>query len=259
MHSILTLSAFFFTNQEEKLKKVVKQLVDLQEIDSRFDALQLQKGDLPVIIQETEEDLEMKLADKKENEESIQKGEADRRMFQLEIEASNAKLKQYEEQLYRVQTNKEYDAISLEIDTKKMEIKELENKILQSLEEEEDYKKNIEELDGEIKKLESQLLEYKTELEDIMKHTKAEEAQLEKQRDKILSVLDKRYQRQYEKIRKAKGGLAVVAIKKNSCGGCFSAIPPQKIVEIREMNRLYTCEHCGRILVWTDNLYENNK
>lgn len=241
------------------MKKVVKQLVDLQEIDSRFDALQLQKGDLPMIIQEAEEDLESKLTDKKDNEESIKKGEADRRMFQLEIEASKAKLKQYEDQLYKVQTNKEYDAISLEIDTKKMEIKELENKILQSLEEEEEYKKNIEESGEEIKKLEDQLSEYKTELEEIIQHTKAEEAQLEKQREKILADMDKRYQRQYEKIRKAKGGLAVVPIKKNSCGGCFSAVPPQKIVEIREMNRLYTCEHCGRILVWTDNLSENEE
>ncbi len=241
------------------MKKVVKQLVDLQEIDSRFDALQLQKGDLPMIIQEAEEDLETKLTDKKDNEESIKKGEADRRMFQLEIEASKAKLKQYEDQLYKVQTNKEYDAISLEIDTKKMEIKELENKILQSLEEEEEYKKNIEESGEEIKKLEDQLSEYKTELEEIIQHTKAEEAQLEKQREKILADMDKRYQRQYEKIRKAKGGLAVVPIKKNSCGGCFSAVPPQKIVEIREMNRLYTCEHCGRILVWTDNLSENEE
>lgn len=241
------------------MKKVVKQLVDLQEIDSRFDALQLQKGDLPMIIQEAEEDLESKLTDKKNNEESIKKGEADRRMFQLEIEASKAKLKQYEDQLYKVQTNKEYDAISLEIDTKKMEIKELENKILQSLEEEEEYKKNIEESGEEIKKLEDQLSEYKTELEEIIQHTKAEEAQLEKQREKILADMDKRYQRQYEKIRKAKGGLAVVPIKKNSCGGCFSAVPPQKIVEIREMNRLYTCEHCGRILVWTDNLSENEE
>jgi predicted nucleic acid-binding Zn-ribbon protein len=57
--------------------------------------------------------------------------------------------------------------------------------------------------------------------------------------------------KQYERIAKAKEGIAVAPIKKSSCGGCFSAIPPQKIVEIRELNRLFTCEYCGRILVWT--------
>jgi predicted nucleic acid-binding Zn-ribbon protein len=170
----------------------------------------------------------------------------------MEIEAGNEKLKQYEEQLYKVQTNKEYDAISLEIDTKKMEIKELENKILQSLEDEEELKNNIEELVADLKKLEEQLSEYRNELSEIMQHTESEEARLANERQAIVSDIDRRYQNQYDRIRKAKGGLAVVPIKKNSCGGCFSAVPPQKIVEIREMNRLFTCEYCGRILIWLD-------
>ncbi len=245
---------FFFRNyiEEEKLKKVVKQLIDLQEIDSRFDTLQLQKGDLPLMIDEMETELEVKKTEKEELDNNIKKGEADRRMFQMEIEASNEKLKQYEEQLYKVQTNKEYDAISLEIDTKKMEIKELENKILQSLEEEEELRSNIANLDEELQKLDDQLHEYRRELDEIILQTKEEEARLQRGRKNILADIDKRYQWQYERIRQAKAGLAVVPIKKNSCGGCFSAVPAQKIVEIREMNRLYTCEYCGRILVWVD-------
>lgn len=243
-------------SEEDKLKKIVKQLIDLQEIDSRFDALQLQKGDLPLMIEEAEEDLESKIQEKQEIERGIQKGEADRRMFQMEIEASNEKLKQYEEQLYKVQTNKEYDAISLEIDTKKMEIKELENKILQSIEEEEELKYKIEEIEGGIKKLNDQLIEYRRELDEIIFQTREEETLLKKEREKILANMDKRYEWQYDRIRKAKDGLAVVAIKRNSCGGCYSAIPPQKIVEIREMNRLFTCEYCGRIIVWIDENFE---
>ena len=234
------------------MKKLVKQLVDLQKIDSKFDALQLQKGDLPMMIEEAVSERESKSTRKKEMEETIKKGEADRRMFQMEIEAGNEKLKKYEEQLYKVQTNKEYDAISLEIDTKKMEIKELENKILQSLEEEEELKGQIRELQKDVKKLEEQLVEHRRELDDIVQQTRNEERRLTREREKILTEVDKRYQSQYEKIRKAKDGLAVVAVKKNSCGGCFSAIPPQKIVEIREMHRLFTCEYCGRILVWLD-------
>lgn len=238
------------------MKKIVKQLIDLQEIDSRFDVLQLQKGDLPLMIEEAEEDLESKIQEKQEIERGIQKGEADRRMFQMEIEASNEKLKQYEEQLYKVQTNKEYDAISLEIDTKKMEIKELENKILQSIEEEEELKFKIEEIEEGVKKLNDQLKEYRRELDEIILHTREEETLLKKEREKILANIDKRYEWQYDRIRKAKDGLAVVSIKRNSCGGCYSAIPPQKIVEIREMNRLFTCEYCGRILVWIDENFE---
>ena len=234
------------------MKKLVKQLIDLQKIDSKFDALQLQKGDLPFMIEEAEVDLDLKSTRKTEIEEEIKKGEADRRMFQMEIEASNEKLKQYEEQLYKVQTNKEYDAISLEIDTKKMEIKELENKILQSMEEEEEYKKNITELEDEVAKLEQQLVEYRRELDEIIKHTQTEEQKLEAARKKIVTDIDRRYQVKYDRIRNAKAGLAVVPIKKHSCGGCYSAIPPQKIVEIRKMKKIFECEACGRILIWND-------
>ncbi len=234
------------------MKKVVKELVELQEIDSRFDVLQLQKGDLPMMIEEAEQDLKDKQDRRDELQEKISKGEADRRMFQSEIEASKEKLKKYEDQLYSVQTNKEYDAISLEIDTKKMEVSELENKILQSLEEEEETKKIIEELGADIAKLEEQLKDYREELKEIIEQTEEEEKRLSGERKKIVAEIDDRYLRQYDRIRKAKDGLAVVPVKRGSCGGCYSAIPPQKIVEIHENNRLYTCEHCGRILVWVD-------
>ncbi|MBN2365682.1 MAG: hypothetical protein JXL67_05920, partial [Calditrichaeota bacterium] len=113
-------------------------------------------------------------------------------------------------------------------------------------------KARLEELNTEIKRLEEQLGEYRRELDEITRQTQEEESKLLEKREDVLRDIDKRYQWQYERIRKAKDGLAVVPVKKNSCGGCFSAIPPQKIVEIREMNRLYTCEHCGRILVWMD-------
>ncbi|OPX33988.1 hypothetical protein B1H10_04590 [candidate division KSB1 bacterium 4484_188] len=238
------------------MKKIVKQLIELQEIDTRFDELQMQKGDLPLMIEEAENDLEEIKSQENELEIQLKKGEADRRMFQVEIEAGRGKLKEYEDKLYKVQTNKEYDAISLEIDTKKMEINELENKILQSLEEEEETKKNLDELKERLEKVDKQLDEYRHELEEIIKHTRAEEARLSKEREKITEVIDKRILRQYQRIRKAKGGLAVVPIKKGSCGGCFSAIPPQRIVEIRELNRMHTCENCGRILVWIDDFVE---
>jgi predicted nucleic acid-binding Zn-ribbon protein len=235
------------------LKNLVKQLIELQEIDSRFENLQLQKGDLPMIIEESELDLHEKKDQLNEAEQKIKQGELDRRLFQQEIDASKVKLAKYEEQLYQVQTNKEYDAISLEIDSKKVEINEFENKILQSLEEEEELKGIQSDLSDNIKKIESQLAEYKKELNEILEHTISAETQLNHEREKIVRGIDPRFLKRYEKIRKAKNGLSVVAIKKGSCGGCYSSIPPQRTVQIRELDKLYTCEHCGRILVWSDN------
>ena len=232
------------------MKTLLENFIKLQDVDNHLNSLTLQKGDLPVLIEHLEEDLEDKKNRSTELEEKVNKLQSDRRMFDKEMEASKAQLKKYEEQLYRVQNNKEYDAISLEIDTKKVELENLENKIIQTIESEEEFKKEREEITEEISGLETQLKEHRKELEEIILQTQEEEARLLHEREKVAKVIDERFLRQYERIRQAKDGLAVVSIERSSCGGCFSTIPPQRIVEIREAGRLHTCEYCGRILVW---------
>lgn len=234
------------------MKTLLENFVKLQDVDNRLNALKLQKGDLPVIIEQLKEDKENKQNRSVELEEQIGKLQSDRRMFEKEIDASKSQLKKYDDQLYKVQNNKEYDAIALEIDTKKVEIESLENKIIQTLEDEEELKKEQAALADELSNLKIQLKEQEKELEEIILLTQEEEIKLNHEREKVARLIDERYLRQYERIRQAKDGLAVVPIKRSSCGGCFSTIPPQRIVEIREAGRLHTCEYCGRILVWAE-------
>jgi predicted nucleic acid-binding Zn-ribbon protein len=235
------------------VKEVVDNLINLQEIDHRLNELKMQKGDLPQLIETVKEEMNEKKAANEEHKERKEKLQSDRKLYEKEIEASKALFKKYEDQLYKVKTNKEYDAISLEMDTKKIEVEGLEDKILKTLEEDQELENELQVLTEDIKKFESQLKEYEKELEEISSLTAKEENKLLKEREKIAKNIEPRIFKQYERIREAKEGIAVAPIKKSSCGGCFSAIPPQKIVEIREMNRLYTCEYCGRILVWIDN------
>lgn len=234
------------------MKTLLENFVKLQDVDNRLNALKLQKGDLPTIIEQLKEDSGDKKNRSVELEEQIGKLQSDRRMFEKEIDASKTQLKKYEDQLYKVQNNKEYDAISLEIDTKKVEIESLENKIIQTLEDEEELKKEQAALADELANLKIQLKEQQKELEEINLLTQEEEIRLNHEREKVARLIDERHLRQYERIRQAKDGLAVAPIKRSSCGGCFSTIPPQRIVEIREAGRLHTCEYCGRILVWVD-------
>ncbi|MEL6823757.1 MAG: hypothetical protein AAFP70_18520, partial [Calditrichota bacterium] len=116
------------------MKQLVKNLVKLQEFDTRLRELTLQKGDLPSMISNLNEDLSERREKTAGFQETVDKLRSDRKMFQAESEASKAQLKKYEEQLYKVQNNKEYDAISLEIDTKKAEIDNLRGKIEQTIE-----------------------------------------------------------------------------------------------------------------------------
>lgn len=234
------------------MKQMVDNLVKLQEFDSRLHALTLQKGDLPVLIESLDDDLKDKKAQSSELQARIEKLQSDRRMFEKEVEASKAQLKKYDDQLYAVKNNKEYDAISLEIDTKKSEIEELENKIIQTIEEEDRLKQEIEDLSSELTDLDSQLKTNITELEEITKQTKEEEGRLVAERQGIAQKISASLLKRYERIRNAKSGLAVATIRRNSCNGCFSTLPPQLIVEVHKAERLINCEYCGRILVWED-------
>ena len=234
------------------MKKIVKSLIGLQEIDQRLNDLKMQKGDLPSMIGNMNGDLDDKKSLSEELAEKSEKLRNDRKIFEKEIEASKIQLKKYEEQLYLVQNNKEYDAISLEIDTKKVEIENLESKIIQTLEDEEDITGQIGELNEAVEGLNSDLDDKREELAEIDQTTQDEEKRLKKERDKIAAEIDERYLRRYERIRAAKDGLAVVSVRRGSCNGCFSSIPSQRIVEIKVSDRLMTCEYCGRILVWDD-------
>ena len=101
-----------------------------------------------------------------------------------------------------------------------------------------------------------QFRERKTELDKLLEKTEKDEAALKDQRDKIVRKLEPRIVSNYERIKKAKNEHAVVPVIRNACGGCFKTLPPQRILEVKAMNRIYLCEVCGRILTWDNDKSE---
>jgi hypothetical protein len=117
-------------------------------------------------------------------------------------------------------------------------------------------KTDIEALDPELEELRKELSERKTELDLVNKEHEDEELKLRHEREKLVVRVDKNDVKTYERIRKALGGKAVVAVRRNACGGCFKRVPPQVTVELRKNSKLMTCEHCGRLLV-SDDIVES--
>jgi uncharacterized protein len=93
----------------------------------------------------------------------------------------------------------------------------------------------------------------KAELDKIIKETEAEENELIKTSDKAKEKVEERLLTAYERIRNSyRNGLAVVPVLRDSCGGCFNIIPPQRQAEIHQRKKIIVCEHCGRVLVDID-------
>lgn len=234
------------------MQKTFHALLELQEVDNRLDELTEDRGDLPKIVNELEEKL-AKTKEKHETHEADIKA-AKLRLKELELlmGETKEKLDKYNNQLYQVKTNKEYDAITTEIETVQESQKEYEKEVRSVNTQIEEKMAAVTELEGQIAGIEKDLAENRVELNASLEETAEEEENLNKNRKKIIKDLSKNVLDTYEKVRHAREGKGIAIVKNGNCGGCFSYIPPQKIVEVRKMKKIFECEFCGRILVWSD-------
>ncbi len=231
------------------MENKLRQLYTLQLIDSNLDEIEEMKGDLPGEVRELEEKVEGLNVTLASLEQTMRGAFSQRDNADSEIISLKEKIEKYKSQQYQVRNNKEYDALTKEMDQAaetiarlEKEMSALENKATVARTEIEATKKELEES-------QALLEEKKTELAEVSKSTEEEELKFQHEREKVLVRISKPDLAMYERIRKAKNGRAVVPIKRGACGGCYTAVPPQKVLELKRNNQLYTCERCGRIIV----------
>jgi len=228
-------------------------LIELQEIDLKLDKVEEERGDLPSIVDNLKNTLEAKNSLMVEQKETIKKLKVDSKTMETELGSLKEQLKKYESQLYQVKTNKEYDAIANETENVKKKIDENENLILESTENIENLTASNDAIESEIKTLTADFDDNNVALQEKISASSEEEHILKHEREIVEKKLTKQQINAYHRIRSAKRGMAVAYCNGGVCSGCYSFIPPQKVVEIRSMKRIYHCESCGRILVWDKN------
>ena len=236
--------------KELSVEERLQQLWNLQQIDTKVDKIKILKGELPEEVQILEDvitGLNVRLTNL--NEELT---ELDEDMNNRKNAKAMAKelITRYEKQQNSVKNNREFEALSKEIELQKLEIQLSEKKIGDATAKIELKKGLIEETEANIGNREKELKTKKKELDKIIAETEKEEEELKKESAKAAKKVEERLLKAYHRIRGAyRNGLAVVAVLRDSCGGCYAKIPPQRQAEIRSKRRIITCEHCGRILV----------
>jgi len=239
-------------NEEVFLQQVLNQLIKLQKLDSQFAQLESLRGDLPHQVKRLKKEVEDSEKSLTMNEEKLRAYQKERGITEMEVMALQGKEKKYQSQLFEVKTNREYDAVTHEIEAVKTGIQEKETRILELMDLEEEMKQLLKNNETEIENIRNQLDKVSKKLSKQIEKTEKDEAVLMHEKEKIERKLTPRHLTTYERIRKAKNGLAVVSVLRNACGGCFKTLPPQRILEIRNMDRIFLCEVCGRILVWDE-------
>jgi predicted nucleic acid-binding Zn-ribbon protein len=227
-------------------------LLDLQEIDDQLGELERSKIYLPEMILNLEKEIGELTQAIDMNKKILEESQREQKMVELEIESDKADLEKYQKQMRVIKTNKEYDALTAEIDAKKQGVSDKEERILALMAAIDEAREKATELDNTLKEVQIRNAE---QLEMLRNQASTLQAKIDDKLEKRV-ILIKDINRQvvgvYERIRKGKGGMAVVPIRKRACSGCFKQSPPQRIQEIRRGDRIFACDNCGRILTWTD-------
>jgi len=234
---------------EEKLRALYK----LQKINSDIDKIRTLRGELPLEVQDLEDEiagLETRIEKLQEEIKSFDSAMASKKNDMVN---SKALIKKYEDQQNNVRNNREFDSLSKEIEYQTLEIELSEKRIKEFLAQAKEKIEYIEESKKNLEERKNDLQMKKSELEDITSDTQKEEENLLKKRQEYEQIIEERLLTAYKKIRKnARNGLAVVSVERDACGGCFNQIPPQRQLDIRSRKKIIVCEYCGRILIDLD-------
>ena len=234
---------------EEKLVAVLS----LQKVDSKIDELQTLKGELPMEVKDLEDDIEglqTRINNLEAEVKTINDYITSRKDAKKDAEALIAK---YEGQQDNVKNSREFEALSKEIEMQNLEMRLCDKNVKDALVELQEREAIRNQNNNLLEAKKEMLAQKKEELEKIIKETEKEEAELEKRSEDAKEKVDASLFSPYERIRKSyKNGLAVVPVLRDSCGGCFNVIPPQRQTEIMQRKKIIVCEHCGRILVDND-------
>ncbi len=227
-------------------------LYQLQKIDSEIDRIRTIRGELPLEVQDLEDELSglgTRIAKIQEEIKELETEILERKNATKDAELAISK---YKEQQNNVRNNREFESLAKEIEFQELEIK-LHDKKSKEAKFKLTSKKEV--LDEAKERLEFRQVDLNTkqsQLNEIVSETQKDEEKLMAQSEKAKKNIDERLLVAYDRLREnAKNGLAVVPVDRDACGGCFNKIPPQRQLDIQSKRKIIVCEHCGRVLVPT--------
>lgn len=228
-------------------------LYELQKIDSEIDRIRTIRGELPLEVQDLEDELEGLETRINKFQDEIK--ELDTEVLERKNATKDAEIAiaKYKEQQNNVRNNREYESLSKEIEFQELEIKLHDKKSKEAKIKVANKKEILDEAKERFEFRKGDLKTKQAELDEIVSETQKDEDALLKKSDDAKAKIDDRLVFAYNRLREnAKNGLAVVPVDRDSCGGCFNKIPPQRQLDIQSKKKVLVCEHCGRILVPTE-------
>ncbi len=231
---------------EDKLKT----LFQLQTALSSIDEKRALRGELPLEVQDLEDEIEGLNTRVEKIQNEIDEFQNAIIQKKGEIATAEASVARYKSQLDDVKNNREYDTLSKEIEFQSLEIELCNKKIREANTRIEEKTEELKNSQATIQERQEDLDIKKGELDEIIAETRAEEEKLKEKVKDLESKIEPRLLTSFKRIRKnARNGLGIVYVQRDACGGCFNKIPPQRQLDIKMHKKVIVCEYCGRIMI----------
>jgi predicted nucleic acid-binding Zn-ribbon protein len=226
-------------------------LIDLQAIDTRIGVFEADAARLPKEIAAIHAAVEDARKQVEQTKTRLDAARKDQRAKEKDLEVVQAKRAKNEARLYEVKTNKEYSAVLIEIEEIKQEKARMEEEVLVLMESQERLAGDIREAEARFTQRESQGRGEEATLKGQLRGIETDLAAARTERKELAAKLPPNILADYDRILRARAGLALVPVAKpNFCGACRMTITPQRLQELRAQSSLIPCESCGRYLYW---------
>lgn len=236
--------------QEVTVEDKLRALYNLQLIDSRIDEITSVQGELPLEIEDLENEIAGLTTRVEKLNLDVANFETEIKNRKISIDEANQATKKYTEQQKSVRNNREFDSLTKEIEFQELEIELAEKRIREAYVKIEHKKEAVTKTTDKLASQQSHLDHKIAELNDILKETENDQNKLNKLSEEMSEKIDDHLLVAYKRIRTSvKNGLAVVPIERGAAGGSYFTIPPQVQIEIAGRKKITIDEYSGRILV----------
>lgn len=241
------------SGRETLLRQELDSLLKLQVIDYDLGELERSKEYLPDMMGNLNREINEAQSRFDTAAKDLEEARLRQKTLELDVKSREASLQKFQQQMMSIKTNKEYDALVAEIDAIKGDISTHETELLETIDLVTTLERNISEYKEKLDQIKENNSRQLTILQEKIGSIGSKVLEKQAERTDVTVALSRQVLSTYERVRKGKGGAAVVAVKKRACGACYKALTPKKVQEIRKADKILTCDNCGRMLFWDDN------
>ena len=228
----------------------LKAVIELQQVDLRVAELTAQIESLPAQIQTLETKLTEFIHALEERKARLAKNQHERRDFEGEIQVIQTRIAKHKDQLYEVKTNDQYRAMLKEIEGEEAKVRRIEDQILEKMVEAEQLERLIQDAGSRLEGEKARVAQEVRKLQSLRQADVDERETLNARRQELEAAAGEHVRTLYNRIRRARGGIALAEVREGFCTACNVALRPQLYNEVRPNEAVLTCENCDRIIYY---------